>query len=170
MPQINFGLLEYSYTFGFNDAAIINFYIDQRLRVNAKLKKGDRIFVLYNFVDDEGFITKAVSDGTVEKIHIPKLTLSNSSNENGKLKIWHDMNGKHRSFVLLPFDFFQEQIALRIKEVKDGFISFSSGKSTSVEQMIIKLYNNRISSGKLSNEEIKEVQKEIRSIRAENGI
>jgi hypothetical protein len=166
MENKNYGTLEYSITRGFNNNVIMNFYIDQRLRNYTKLKEGDRITVVYDFSNDKGIIMKVDDDFPVwlKKTHCPKLVLSSSTNKNGKLKVWFDMNSDFRNQILLPFEIFQEQIAVKITEAKEDFISFSTGKKKTVEQMLIDLYKNYLSYGEPDAEKINKIQEEIRNL------
>jgi|ERR1035437_747909 hypothetical protein len=163
----NYGLLEYSYTYGFNETMIINFYIDQRLRNYTKLKEGDRISVLYDPITSMGGIFKVnpPDPSQVKLTEIPKLTLSNTSNPNGKVKAWYDMNSDYYQFVLLPFDILQEQVPIRIIEARKGYISFTTGNPRTAEQVALDILNNWKGSGKLSTEDLNIVQERIREIK-----
>lgn len=162
---MDYGILEYSITKGFRDKMIINFFIDQKLQTFARLKERDRISVFYNYATGEGMIFRAAKElpQNVRKTECPPLNYS-SSGKRGKLKAWYNLEeGNYWLFLLLPTDKVG-QIELKITEVNDGSIFFSTGKPKTIEEVIGQMLTNYSHTG-LEEDHLNKVQKVIRDLK-----
>lgn len=165
MQEKYFGTLEYSYTKGFKDRIIINFYIDHRLQNYCKLKEGDRIATAYDFVSGKGIITKVVSDvhKDLKKTDYPKLVYSSVLNKQGKLKAWYETESEYMWFLLLPPEIQGEQIELKVVEAHEGFIEFLSNNPKSPEEVLIRMLKN-YSQLSLDSDKIENIKSLIRDL------
>lgn len=140
-----FGLLEYSYTKGYNDKNIINFYLDHRLQTQSHIRFGDRVAIIYDYTSDEGMIFKVKSDlpDDISKTDYPKMFYS-SNNKLGKIKVWYELDREYYNYLMLPPEVAGEQIKLDVLEVKDGFIKFRAGSKRSHEEVAIVILTNAL--------------------------
>lgn len=160
-----FGELEYSYTKGFREKMIINFYLDHRLQTLSKIREGDRVSIIYNFVDDEGLVCIVRKDipKELKKTDYPKLVYS-SGNKKGKIKVWYEVESETYCLLMLPAEIIGEQIPLRITRVKDGWIAFKAGKSRTIEEMAAIILTNSLQV--ISESEIPRVNELIRRLKS----
>jgi len=145
MNDEKFGTLEYSYTKGFNDSRIINFYLDHRLQTLSKIRSDNRVAILYMYTSDEGMIFKVNTElpSDIKKTDYPKLSYS-STNKHGKIKVWYNVEQDYYKYLMLPPEIGGEQIKLQITEVRDGFISFKAGSKRTEEQVALIILTNSL--------------------------
>lgn len=140
-----FGTLEYSYTKGFHDSRIINFYLDHHLQTLSKIRADNRVAILYSYTTDEGMILRVNTElpSDIKKTDYPKLSYS-STNKHGKIKVWYNVEQDYYEYLMLPPEIAGEQIRLRITDVKDGFISFKAGSKRTEEQVALIILTNSL--------------------------